>query len=68
MIDWLATLPPGDLNTVEYKAIKINLIAADDKYKGTALHLAAFYNQPAIAKLLLDRGAGTIVFRLPTEF
>lgn len=58
MIDWLATLSPGDLNAVEYKGIKICLLSENDECNGTALHLAGFYNQPAIVKLLLDQGAG----------
>ena len=44
---WLDALPSGDdVNKAKYYN------------SSTALHLAAEYNQPAIAKLLLERGAG----------
>lgn len=50
---WLGTLPSGDekktiLNTAKYNN------------SSTVLHLAAEYNQPKIAKLLLDEGAGRL--------
>ena len=55
--DWLATLPQGDerkikLNRVKYKYMN----SAWGEI--TALHLAARFNQVAIAKKLLDEGAG----------
>ena len=59
MTDWLAKLPPNDkkktLNTIkyEYKVCGIGISGT-----GTVLHLAAICNQLAIAKLLLDEGAG----------
>lgn len=50
---WLATLPHDD----DAKKIKLNTIEYFDSSK--AIHLAAKYNQPTIAKVLLDEGAGT---------
>jgi ankyrin repeat protein len=47
---WLETLPSDD---TERKTVKY-------ANSSTALHLAAEYNQPAIAKLLLDKGAGRL--------
>ena len=49
---WLESLPVSSdekktiLNTIRYN------------HSSTALHLAAEYNQPVIARLLLDEGAG----------
>ena len=53
--DWLSSLPQGDerkdeLNTVKYKD--------DWKDDCTVLHIAAESNQVAIAKELLQEGAG----------
>ena len=41
------------LNTIKYNN------------SSTALHLAAEYNQPEIAKLLLDKGAGILINKYP---
>ena len=52
MTAWLATLP------VDEKKTRLNTVKYYDS--STALHLAAEHNQPVIAKLLLDEGAGTL--------
>ena len=65
VIDWLATLQPGSIMHI----LNYHIFNAPDRLKVvgilnarhtlyTALHLAAVYNQPMIAKLLLDKGAG----------
>lgn len=48
----MATLPHGDA-----KKEKLNKMEYFDSSR--PIHLAAKYNQPAIAKALLDEGAGT---------
>ena len=52
VISWLATLPHG-----EAKRDKLNKMEYLDSSR--PIHLAAEYNQPAVAKALLDEGAGT---------
>lgn len=56
MTGWLATLPTGDEGRIEVNKVKY-------KYPWdvhcTALHLAALSNQVAVAKKLLENGAGT---------
>ena len=59
MRDWLSSLPQGDerkdeLNTVKYKDKWIYY----SEYDHTVLHIAAKNNQVAIAKELLQEGAG----------
>ena len=66
--DWLATLQPGSIMHV----LNYHIFNAPDRLRAvhvgignsrhtlyTALHLTAIYNQPMVAKLLLDKGAGT---------
>ena len=64
--DWLATLQPGSIMHV----LNYHIFNAPDRLRAvgignsrhtlyTALHLSAIYNQPMVAKLLLDKGAGT---------
>ena len=48
---WLRAFQPEEMKD------KINSIKFNDS--STALHLAAQYNQPEIAKLLMHEGAGT---------
>ena len=60
MTDWLAKLPPDDkkkmLNTVKYTYThQVFLLPGK---KGTVLHVAAKGAQLAVAKLLLEEGAG----------
>ncbi len=63
--DWLATLQPESIMHI----LNYHIFNAPDRLKAvgilnarhtlyTALHLTAVYNQPKIAKLLLDKGAG----------
>lgn len=54
---WLVTLPHGDA-----KKIKLNATEYFDSSR--PIHLAVKYNQPAIAKALLDEGAGTCVLNV----
>ena len=65
MINWLATLEPGDekiveLNKVKYKyAVYNNYDVNFSRHsQGTVLHFAVSNYQTAIAMLLLDEGAG----------
>lgn len=77
--DWLATLQPGTIMHV----LNYHIFNVPDRLKAvgivnarqplyTALHLTAVYNQPMVAKLLLDKGAGTCSilsgFHLATKF
>ena len=66
--DWLATLQPGSIMHV----LNYHIFNAPDRLKAigivnarhtwyTALHLTAVYNQPMVAKLLLDKGAGSYI-------
>lgn len=57
--NWLATLPPGDKRKVELNKVKYKYYFG--LIDGSALHLAAYYNQTAIAKLLLEQGSGKII-------
>ena len=50
VVAWVGTLPPEEKKTL------VNTTKYYDS--STALHLAAEYNQPEIAKLLMDEGAG----------
>ena len=69
---WLGTLHPGSImHTLNYhifnapdrlKAVGIGKARSYTSY--TALHLAAMYNQPMVAKLLLDKGAGIVSYVL----
>lgn len=52
MADWLGTFP------LDEKKDKVNTVKYHDS--STALHLAAEHNQPNIAKLLMDEGAGIL--------
>ena len=58
--DWLAKLNSDEtkkteLNTIKYKYA---MGSSGREHQGTVLHLAVKYNHPAIAKLLIDEGAG----------
>ena len=63
---WLATLQPESIMHI----LNYHIFNAPDRFKVvgianarhtlyTALHLAAVYNQPMIARLLLEKGAGS---------
>lgn len=52
VIVWVGTLSP------EKKKTLVNTIKYRQSY--TALHLAVKHNQPEIAKLLMDEGAGKL--------
>lgn len=56
MTDWLATLPEGEERKAELNKVKYKYIY--ELYDGTLLNLAAFHNQAAVARLLLDEGSG----------
>ena len=67
VVGWLVTLQPESI----MHELNYHIFNAPDRLKVvgivnarhtlyTALHLAAVYNQPVIAKLLLDKGAGII--------
>ena len=57
--EWLATLPLGDERKAELNIVKYKYFY--ELYDGTLLNVAAFHNQAAVAKLLLDEGSGKII-------
>ena len=61
---WLESLPSGD----EKKAMLNTINTIKYNNSSTALHLAAEYNQPEVAKLLLDKGAGNILINKIPKF
>ena len=65
MRDWLSSLPQGDERKAELNTVKYMYWRRSDKYKWLkrhctckVLHIAAESNQVAIAKELLQEGAG----------
>ena len=66
---WLQSLSSGEnrvelINTIEYHDNDPKRVGRHPLTGYTAAHLAAKWNQPKIAKVLLDKGAGKVLSQM----